>query len=111
MYALGEGVPKDDAEAARLYRLAAEQGEAGAQFILGRMYSNGDGVPEDDVEAVRWWRLAAEQGHASAQTNLGRTYVLGKACRWTMCLPICGTILRRPKELRGRGNGAFPLVG
>ena len=32
MYANGEGVPEDDAEAVRWYRLAAEQGYAAAQL-------------------------------------------------------------------------------
>jgi TPR repeat protein len=71
LYARGDGVPEDDAEAIRLYRLAAEQGYARAQSNLGAMYSLGDGVPQDDREAVRWWRLAAEQGEAAAQSNLG----------------------------------------
>ena len=34
MYADGRGVPKDEAEAARWYRLAADQGDASAQFML-----------------------------------------------------------------------------
>ena len=71
----GEGVPEDDTEAVRWYRLAAEQGHARAQYNLGAraqynlgvMYANGEGVPEDDAEAVRWYRLAAEQGLARAQ--------------------------------------------
>ena len=75
---LGEGVPEDDAEAARWWRLAAEQGEVEAQFNLGTMYANGQGVPEDDVEAVRWYRLSAEQGHAGAQNNLGVKYATGQ---------------------------------
>ena len=62
----------------RWYRLAAEQGEAGAQGNLGYMYRNGRGVPEDDVEAVRWYRLAAEQGEAIAQANLGFMYSRGE---------------------------------
>ena len=49
----------------RWYRLAAEQGNATAQFYLGVMYTNGAGVPKDDGEAVRWYRLAAEQGYAT----------------------------------------------
>ena len=51
IYANGEGVPEDDAEAARWYRLAAEQGDYSAQGNLGRLYANGEGVPQDDVEA------------------------------------------------------------
>ena len=74
MYQNGEGVPQDDAEAVRWYRLAAEQGDADAQNNLGVMYQNGEGVPQDDAEAVRWYRLAAEQGDAWAQNNLGVMY-------------------------------------
>ena len=78
MYDNGEGVPKDDAEAVRWYRLAAAQGYALAQLNLGLMYANGEGVPEDDAEAVRWYRLAAEQGYATAQFNLGLMYANGE---------------------------------
>ena len=64
LYLAGEGVAKDDREAAKWFRKAAEQGNAEAQFNLGIMYLTGEGVPEDDREAVKWLRLAAEQGHA-----------------------------------------------
>ena len=66
MYDNGEGVPQDDAEAVRWYRLAADQGDARAQVILGGMYDNGRGVPQDDAEAVAWTRKAAEPGRATA---------------------------------------------
>ncbi|MDP7156714.1 MAG: tetratricopeptide repeat protein [SAR324 cluster bacterium] len=70
MYANGEGVPKDRAEAAKWIRKAAEQGEPETQYMLGEAYANGYGVPEDDVEAVKWYRKAAEQGHEKAQAQL-----------------------------------------
>ena len=35
MYATGEGVPRDDGEAARWYRVAADQGYDKAKFSLG----------------------------------------------------------------------------
>ena len=54
MYDEGEGVPENNAEAVRWYRLAAEQGYAPAQSNLGLMYSDGGGVPEHTAEAVRW---------------------------------------------------------
>ena len=41
MYANGEGVPKDDAQAVQWYRKAAEQGDAKAQYKLGVMDANG----------------------------------------------------------------------
>ena len=61
MYATGEGVPQDDAEAARWYRLAAEQGNADAQYDLGLRYATGLGVPEDDVTAHMWFNFAASR--------------------------------------------------
>ena len=77
-YATGEGVPQDDAEAVRWYRLAAEQGLAESQVNLGGMYDNGRGVPQDNAEAVRWYCLAAAQGDATAQYNLGQNYTTGE---------------------------------
>jgi TPR repeat protein len=57
----------------------AEQGDADAQFNLGRMYDAGQGVPKDFREVVRWFRAAAEQGHESAQFSLGFMYFMGEA--------------------------------
>ena len=62
----------------RWYRLAADQGDASAQYNLGGRYANGLGVPQDEAEAVRWYRLAADQGNASAQYNLGLRYANGE---------------------------------
>ena len=69
---------ENDAEAVRWFRLAVEQGQADAQFNLGRMYTEGWGVIKDEAEAVRWYRLAAKQGHADAQFWLGYKYADGK---------------------------------
>ena len=44
--------------------MAAEQGNASAQYFLGSAYVTGEGVAEDLSEAARWLRMAAEQGHA-----------------------------------------------
>jgi TPR repeat protein len=89
-YAHGEGVPRDEAEAARWWRKAADQGDAKAQFNLGGAYYYGRGVSKDVAEALRWWRKAADQGHAKAQANLGWAYAEGEgvpkdvveAARW-----------------------------
>jgi TPR repeat protein len=69
---------QDQAEALQLYRLAAEQGVAGAQCRLGVMYAEGRGAPRDDDESVRWFRLAAEQGDAEAQAGLGLACAAGR---------------------------------
>jgi len=68
----------DFAEALRLLRPLAEQGDATAQDNLGLLYAQGKGVPQDYAEAVKWYRLAAEQGNASAQHNLGVMYSHGQ---------------------------------
>ena len=71
MYANGEGVPENDVEAVRWYRLAADQGYVEAQYNLGNMYANGEGVPENYIAAYMWFNLAAAQGddHASQNKN------------------------------------------
>ena len=76
--------PLEDADAAyrkqdytTALRLAADQGDAGAQFNLGLMYDLGRGVPQDYAQAVKWYRLAADQGYARAQSRLGFMYSLG----------------------------------
>lgn len=65
-------------EVEKQYRLAAEKGDAVAQFNLGLMYAEGVGTPKNDVEGAKWYRLAADQGLAEAQLNLGVMYYNGK---------------------------------
>ena len=65
MYAKGEGVRQNHAEAARWYRRAAEQGYAGAQNNLGLMYEDSASVPKDFVQAHKWYNLAASRASSS----------------------------------------------
>ena len=74
IYAKGQGVPQDYAEAAKWYRKAAEQGHAKSQFNLGKRYLLGQGVSKDYAEALKWLRKAAEQENADAQNGLGIMY-------------------------------------
>ena len=75
-----DGLAADDrgdyATAARLYRLAAEQGVAEA----GDLYGDGLAAADrgDYATAARLYRLAAEQGLAEAQNHLGALYGDGK---------------------------------
>ena len=62
MYANGQGVARDDAEAARWFHKAAEQGYANAQRNLGVIYILGRGVPQDYVRGYLWSDLSAAQG-------------------------------------------------
>jgi TPR repeat protein len=61
----------DDREVARLYRLAADQGNPTARYNLGRFYSQGrGGLPQDDREAARLLKLAADQRFAEVRAVL-----------------------------------------
>ena len=60
------------------WRVAAEQGDAETQFLLGFAYWYGMRVDKDQREAVRWFRKAAEQGDADAQNYLGLAYWNGE---------------------------------
>ncbi len=67
---------KNYTEAAKLYEMAAGQGNADAQCNLGFLYEKGFGVPKDREKAAEFYRKAAEQGHAKGQCGLG--YLYGK---------------------------------
>ena len=78
MYANGQGVTQDYAEALKWYRKAADRGNAGAQYNLGITHYNGRGVPQDYDEALKWFRKAAERGNMLAQYNLASMYEEGR---------------------------------
>ena len=64
------GVAKDEAEAVKWFRKAAEQNVADAQYNLGVCYDSGEGVAKDEIEAYKWWLLAAGQGNDDAKYNM-----------------------------------------
>ena len=72
MYDNGRGVPQDDAEAVKWYRLAAEQSDAWAQNNLGVMYEYGQGLPQNFVASRMWYNLAASAGNEKAVANRDR---------------------------------------
>ncbi len=55
----------------------ADEGNATAQFCVGRLYANGFGVAMNDALALQWYGLAAEQGYSEAQFNLGLMHANG----------------------------------
>jgi len=77
IYLTGNGVPKDDAEAVKWLRKAADQDSALGERYLAEMYFKGRGVPADNEEAAKWLRLAAEQDDAQSQYNLAVLYTKG----------------------------------
>ena len=69
---------KDYSRAITLYRKAAAQGDAIAQFKLGGMYARSEGVPQNHREAVSWFTQAAAKGYAPAQNSLGVRFKKGQ---------------------------------
>ena len=68
----GDGVQRDDAEAVRLFRLAAAQKDHGAQYLMGHMIEKGQGIAQNTAEAIKWYRLAGAQHNKSANEALRR---------------------------------------
>ena len=67
LYLMGDqaAAAGDNEKAAEYCALAAEQGNASAQFRRGGMYYLGEGVEQSFEQAFRYFTLAAEQGEAS----------------------------------------------
>ena len=69
---------KNYVEAFQLYTKAANQGNAGAQVMLGSMYATGKGTTQNYQQAFQWFTKAANQGNADAQKMLGYMYYNGQ---------------------------------
>ncbi|MBO5806622.1 MAG: TonB family protein [Bacteroidaceae bacterium] len=74
----GDGVEQSHEEAAKLWRLSADQHYAPAQYELGLCYYRGKGVQSSYEEAAKWIKLSSEQNYAAAQCWLGYFYEVGK---------------------------------
>jgi len=77
-YFFGEGVGKDEEQAAFWCRKAAGQGDVTAQAWLGLLYADGRGVPRDFAQSICWYRKAADQGDLESQQHLGLLYYEGE---------------------------------
>ena len=86
LYETGSGVKLDKKKAERLYRAAADRGDADSQNKIGcSLHSE-----KKHEEAFRYYALAADQGHTRGEHNLGCCYMygdgtevdLGKARYW-----------------------------
>ena len=79
MHASGLGMPENNTEAVRWYKLAAEKGNSKAQSLIGTAYHRGIGLAVDDVQAIQWLMKAADQMDPLAQFQLGEGFELGWA--------------------------------
>lgn len=63
------GVKKDEVEAVKWWRTAAEQNLPSAQYKLAGAIEQGRGVAQDDVEAYAWYELAATRFKAAVSSR------------------------------------------
>ena len=71
MHKMGLGVPKSEKEARKWARLAAKQGNAEAQQLMGSLYYKQSGQESPDVlRAYIWYEASAAQGNSEAQKDL-----------------------------------------
>jgi S1-C subfamily serine protease len=78
MYANGNKVPQDFAEAKKWYLFASEHGNPAGEFNLGIAYEKGQGTAVDLPEAIKWLHLAADHNMAPAKMELATLYSTGK---------------------------------
>lgn len=76
-YAEGDGVIKNDNEAAKWFERAAKQGQIEAQYRYGLALLEGRGVVQDYKAAFEWVQKTAQRGYAPAQYSLGELYRYG----------------------------------
>jgi len=85
LYREGTEVKQDQKESLKWYEKAAKQGNAEAQFRVGR-------VQKTYTECAKWYHKAADQGHVPAMTWLRKLYYEGlgvskdlvKAAAWSL---------------------------
>eukprot|EP00842_Homolaphlyctis_polyrhiza_P003686 jgi/Hompol1/4318/HPOL_001572-RA len=71
---------KDEAQAVRFLRAAAEQNHARAQVRLADFLSVGRGCEQNMEEALIWYERAADQGSVGAMSAVARCYEEGLGC-------------------------------
>jgi TPR repeat protein len=103
----GRGVTRNATEAVRLFRLAAAQDLAAAQYNVGRAYATGLGVRKNQPEAARWYRMAAEQGDPAAQNALA---ILEATGRGSLRDPDAALDLFRRAAMSGYSLAQFNLA-
>ena len=70
MFSEGDGVPQNEAQAAKWFLKAAEEGMPEAQYNIGRCYMSGSGVAKDITLAAEWIQKAANNSYKPAQEAL-----------------------------------------
>ncbi len=77
IYENGLGVPKNELNAAKLYRRAAQLGDTEGVFSFAVMLAAGRGIQKNPDGAAKLFEQAARTGHPEANYNLGLLFISG----------------------------------
>src|SRR5262249_49226700 len=66
-YLRGQAIMKDETEALKWFRKAADKNLPEAQYAVALAYDKGQGVEASTAEAAVWFRKSAQQGDPKAQ--------------------------------------------
>lgn len=89
---------QENAQAALWFQRAAEQGDAEAQYLLGRLHYETGKEPDSLQTAVQWFEKSAEQNHLEGLRNLALCYAFGDGVKssksksqelYRRAFPIC----------------------
>ena len=78
-------------------RIAAEQGDAAAQYALGLKYYYGEGVPQSYIQAHLWWNLTANAGDEWEKELKDKAYDL----RWCLEQEMTPSQITEAQRLAG----------
>ena len=106
MYARGDGVAPNQAEALRLYQLSAAQNNGEGMNAIGYKYDFGSGVVPDPDRAVYWFCAAIARGNPRALNNLAWLHMQGKGVPRD---PVEARALWLQSAERAHVNGMYSL--
>ena len=74
LYLAGNGLDRDQRQAARWLNLAAEKGHSSAQALLGQLLINGQVIPRQRARGLMWLTLAKETADPKREAWVGTLY-------------------------------------
>ncbi len=101
------GVKEEDAEALRLFQIAAEAGDEYGCYNMGRCFYNGWGCEKDYGNAFYWFQEGFRRGHQTSKKYLAYCYFWGRGTEvnYELAVRMMTELLKErqdyPKELLG----------
>ena len=78
----GEGVKADPIQAVRYFKMAADAGDAKAQYEVAEALASGNGAEKNWEEAARYYKMASDGGFRDAMWRYGTGLMIGRGVKW-----------------------------